>query len=107
MPLSGALQSSRLNPRVSITDKINSAMTRAVSTYGSVFGWQLVVYPKQNMLLLNVPSSTANSQSQYVMNTITKSWAKFTGWAANCWELWGDELYFGGADCIGKAFNEP
>ena len=39
VPMSGALQSSRLDPRVSITNKIQYAMSSAISAYGSNFGW--------------------------------------------------------------------
>jgi hypothetical protein len=104
VPMSGALQSSRTNPRVALTDKIQYAVSSAVSSYGATFGWQLLAYPKENMLFLNVPVA-AGSQQQYVMNTITKSWCNFTGWAANCWELYNDDPYFGGNTFIGKAWD--
>lgn len=104
VPLSAALQSSRLNPKVSLTDKIQFAMSTAVSAYGSNFGWQLCYYAKQNQLYLNVPISAANQQ-QYVMNTITKNWCNFTGWGANCFEIYNDDLYFGGSTYVCKAWN--
>jgi hypothetical protein len=104
VPMSGALQSSRLDPRVSITNKIQYAMSSAISTYGANFGWQLLYYPKENQLILNVPISVG-TQQQYVMNNITKSWCNFTGWAANCWELHLDDPYFGGNGYVGKAWN--
>jgi hypothetical protein len=104
VPMSGALQSSRLDPRVSITNKIQYAMSSAISTYGANFGWQLLYYPKENQLILNVPI-TEGTQQQYVMNNITKSWCNFTGWAANCWELHIDDPYFGGNGYVAKAWN--
>tara|TARA_R110002126_G_scaffold810_2_gene5097 strand:+ start:220 stop:1767 length:1548 start_codon:yes stop_codon:yes gene_type:complete len=104
VPMSGALQSSRLDPRVSITNKIQFAMSSAISTYGANFGWSLLYYPKENQLLLNVPI-TVGTQQQYVMNNITKSWCNFTGWAANCWELHLDDPYFGGNGYVGLAWN--
>jgi hypothetical protein len=104
VPMSGSLQSSRLDPRVSITNKIQYAMSSAISTYGANFGWQLLYYPKENQLILNVPISEG-TQQQYVMNNITKSWCNFTGWAANCWELHIDDPYFGGDGYVAKAWN--
>jgi len=104
VPMSGALQSSRLDPRVSITNKIQYAMSSAISTYGANFGWQLLYYPKENQLILNVPISEG-TQQQYVMNNITKSWCNFTGWSANCWELHIDDPYFGGDGYVAKAWN--
>ena len=104
LPMSGALQSSRLDPRVSITDKIQFAVSQAVSSYGSNFGWSLLFYSKQNQLYLNVPVASGQEQ-QYVMNTITKSWCNFTGWSANCWEIWQDDPYFGGDGYVGFAWQ--
>jgi len=104
VPMSGALQSSRLDPRVSITNKIQYAMSSAISAYGANFGWSLLYYPKENQLILNVPYDEGEQQ-QYVMNNITKSWCNFTGWYANCWELHIDDPYFGGNGFVGLAWN--
>jgi len=103
-PMSGALQSSRVNPRVQLTDKIQKAVSDAVTNYGSTFGWETLYFPKQNMLILNVPVSIG-AQEQYVMNTITKNWCRFTGWNANTWCLFQDIPYFGGNGFVGKAWN--
>lgn len=105
VPLSGALQSSRVNPRVAITDKIQFAVSSAVSSYGSNFGWDLLYYAPENMLILNVPIGEGSGQEQYVMNTISMSWSKFTGWEANCWELYNDLPFFGGNGFVGKAWD--
>ena len=103
--LSSALQSSRVQPQVAISYKIQSAVSEAVSLYGTNFGWQILPYPQANMLIVNVPIQDSNNQEQYVMNTITKSWCNFSGWNANCWELYGDSPYFGGSTYIGRAWN--
>lgn len=104
LPMSSALQSSRVNPRVALTDKIQYAISTAVTGYGANFGWELMYYPKENQLWLNVPVSVGY-QEQYVMNSITKNWCQFTGWAANCFELWGDAPYFGGNGVVYKAWD--
>lgn len=105
VPLAEGLQSTRLDPRVNLSDKIKNAMSTATQTYGGFQGWQLSYYAKGNMLLLNVPITTGASQQQYVMNTITKAWGNFTGYAANCLEIYLDDLYFGGNGYVGKAWN--
>lgn len=104
-PLSLALQSTRINSRVSITDKIQSVVSQSVTLYGSNYGWQLLPYPNENMLFLNVPLQQNAIQQQYVMNTITRAWCNFTGWNAACWELYQDEPYFGGNAYVGKAHD--
>lgn len=105
VPMSGELQSSRTNPRVALTDKINSAMTSAATLYGSKFGWELVYYPKASLLMLNVPVNEGSSQEQYAMNSITKAWGQFQGMNANCWAIFQDELYFGSSNFVGKAWS--
>lgn len=103
-PMSGALQSSRTNPRVALTDKIQAATSDAVDIYGGNFGWQVMQFPRVNMIVLNVPVAVGQQQ-QFVMNTITKNWAQFTGWNANCWELYQDDLYFGGNGVVAQAWD--
>lgn len=105
IPMAGALQSSRTNPRVALSDKIQSAISNAITNYGSNFGWEIQPYPRANMLLLNVPVQEGQNQQQYVMNTITKSWCRFEGWDANCFELFEDQLYQGGDEVVYKSWS--
>lgn len=104
VPLSGALQSSRLDPRINLTDKIYYAVSQAATNYYDNFGWQINYFASENMLILNVPISTGTQQ--FVMHTITKSWGQFTGIEANCWEVHGKEgMYFGGNGFVGNFYN--
>ncbi len=105
VPLSGALQSSRTNPRVAVTDKIQSATNTAITVSSENFGWQLLDFPLGNQLMLNVPVQEGFAQQQYVMNTINKSWCNYTGWNANCWTLFNDQPYFGSNGYVGLAWN--
>jgi len=91
---------------VAITDKIQNIISQVVNAYGNNFGWQMTVYPEQNQLWLNVPTGVSPPTSdQYVMNTITMSWTKFTNMASACWETVGPDIYFGGATAVYKAWN--
>jgi len=36
------------------------------------------------------------SQQQYVMNALTGGWCRFVGWNANCFEIFNENLYWGG-----------
>jgi hypothetical protein len=103
VPLSAGLQSTRLDPRVNITDKIFYAISQATTLYSNIYGWQINYFAKQNMLILNVPAT--GGSEQYVMHNITKSWAKFTNINANCWELSGDDMYFGGDGFVGRFYD--
>jgi hypothetical protein len=104
LPLTAALQSSRLDPRVNLTDKIFYAVSQATSLYYSLDGWQINFFAAENMLILSIP--TTSGMEQYVMHTITKSWARFTGIEAYCWEVSGDaDMHFGGNGIVGDFYN--
>ena len=104
VPLASALQSSRLDPRVNLTDKIYYPISQACTTYYSNFGWQIQYFASENMLILNIP--TNSGMEQYVMHTITKSWARFTGIQAYCWEVSGDNsMHFGGDGFVGNFYT--
>ena len=103
VPLASALQSSRLDPRVNLTDKIYYAISQAATLYSINFGWQIIYYASENMLIINVPFNTGTQQ--FVMNTISKSWANFTNINAQCWELSNDQMYFGGTGFVGHFWN--
>jgi hypothetical protein len=103
VPLASALQSSRLDPRVNITDKIYYEISKEADAYSSQFGWQCIYYAKPNMLLINIPNPSGTEQ--YVMHTISKAWCNFTGINTTVFELHNDDLYFGGTGFVGKFWD--
>jgi hypothetical protein len=104
LPLTAALQSSRLDPRVNLTDKIFYAVSQATTQFYALDGWQINFFAAENMLILSIPTSTG--MEQYVMHTITKSWARFTGIDAYCWEVSGDaDMHFGGTGFVGDFYT--
>jgi hypothetical protein len=108
MPMAQSLQSSRLDPRVALSNKIQGAITAATTSYGgshAAVGWQVFYNAKRNAVWINVPVLDGSQQQQYVMNTITTSWCQFIGWEANVWETYDDDPYFGGNGFVGKAWD--
>jgi hypothetical protein len=104
VPLASALQSSRLDPRVNLTDKIYFAVSQAASLYYNEFGWQINYFAGENMLILNIP--IPNGVEQYVMHTITKSWARFVNIQGYCWEVSGDaDMHFGSDGFVGIFYS--
>ena len=104
VPLASALQSSRLDPRVNLTDKIYFAVSQAATLYYNLFGWQINYYASENMLILSIPTDAG--MEQFVMHTITKSWGRFTGIQGYCWEVSGDaDMHFGGDGYVGIFYN--
>lgn len=103
VPLASALQSSRLDPRVNLTDKIFYAVSEAADLYETNFGWQIAYFAKQNMLIINIPAN--DGPQQFVMHNITKSWARFTNIPAVCFQIHNDNMYFGGNGYVGKFWD--
>jgi len=106
VPLSGILSMDRSQSRlVALSDQIASAVNTAVRSYGDIFGWQPILYPKGIMLVFNIMQSETTSH-QYVFNTITGAPCKFTGLDAVCWGMLNDNLYFGKADGTVSKFDD-
>ena len=101
--MSSALSSSRVYISKSVTDNIQPTITSAINSYRTNYGWQSTLFTGQNVVLLNIPKTYGSEQ--YVMNTITKGWCKFTGWDAACFEVMNDTLYFGTDTKVVKAFT--
>lgn len=99
-PLSRALVTDRSQTQDAVTNKITNLINADVQSYGANFGWQPILYPIGNKILLNVPQLENQVSYQYVMNTVTGAWCKFTGWNANCFELMGDSLYYAGLNKV-------
>ena len=108
MPMAQSLQSSRLDPRVALSNKIQGAITQATTNYGgdhAAVGWQVYYNAKRNAVWINVPIAEGQ-QEQYVMNTITTSWCQFQSWPANCWETLNDNPYYGGDGVVVRAWDD-
>lgn len=98
-PLSNAISFDRgAIERIAITGRIQRAMNDAARQAQNSFGWELVGYPKGTMAILNVPIVENVSQQQFVMNTLTGAWCRFTNQNANTFAVFNDRLFFGGND---------
>lgn len=94
VPLAQALSSTQVNwGSTAWTNKIQNAISQSITADSNLFGWQLLVNPTANQLVLNVPNSNGEYY-QYVMHTITKSWCKFTGMQAHCMVLLKKNVVF-------------
>jgi hypothetical protein len=103
VPLSTAMGNGRATGRLALSDKIRNAVSDATRDYGSNFGWQAILYPRGQMALFNIPTVEGETAEQYVANTGTGAWCQFTGMNANCWAIFNENLYFGGATAVYKA----
>ena len=98
VPLSKALLTDRKENAIALSDKIQNLINTDVQNYAANLGWQVILHPIGNKLMLNVPA--AGSTYQYVQNTVNNSWCRYTGWSANCFELMGDQLFYGSSSGV-------
>ena len=111
LPLSGALQSSRVQPQVALSYKIQWAVSESISSYYANFGWQFYYYASENQLWLNVPVTGTSAASvptvnQYVMNTVTKNWCSYSGMNFNCIETFNNTPYGGGYGYVAALWQD-
>jgi len=102
-PLSKSLLTDRSQLQAAITDKITNLISADIRAYNQNFGWEPILYPNGNKLIINVPTVESSMSWQYVMNTITGAWTKFIAWDAFCWAILDDVLYFGGDTVVDSA----
>lgn len=94
-PMSKALLTDRSQTNLAATDKISSLINTDTVRYFNHFGWQPIIHPAGNKLILNVPVIEGTNSFQYVMNTQNGSWCRFLGWTASCFEILGESIYYG------------
>ncbi len=102
-PLSKGLLSATIDKSVAVTDKIQNGIALAVSSYKLNFGWDVTLFNSSNMIILNVPKGDGLN-FQYVQNTITGAWAKFTAWNASVWRDTAMGLYYGNQNSVQRAW---
>lgn len=105
VPLSQALSSTQVNANsLAYTDKIQLLISDLVGKNPYDYGWQILLLPKYNMLMLNAPNIDGTID-QYVMNTTLMSWTKFTNYDSFTLANFYDELYFAKGNVVYKGLT--
>lgn len=91
--LSEALQKAGVTTEAT---KLAGAMSAAAALYRSNYGWQVVVHPRGNKILSNVPLETNAQYEQHVINVQTRAACRFTNWPMRCFAVFNGNLYGGG-----------
>lgn len=90
-----------------ISYKIQQLVNADIQAYGTHFGWEGVIHPLGNKIIVNVPIAENFTQSQYVQNTLNNSWCTYgrfnSPWNAATFASQGDNLYFGGDGYVALA----
>lgn len=92
-PMSKALGLSRIRADIALTYHISNQFTD-VAEGRALSGWEMELYSESNLLIVNVPL-TSGTKHQYVMNTLTGAWCRFTDHEANCWAVFDNKIFYG------------
>ncbi len=103
-PLGRGLLSASVDRQVALTDKIQNSVSQLAMSYEGNFGWQVCLYPDQNMLILNIPRINGGN-FQFAQNIITGAWCTFEGWNANVWLNAKTGLYYADDTTVYLAWN--
>jgi len=80
-----------------LSKRISRTLNRIVNSRTYTPNWQIGNVPVLQALLINIPKTSEAKAVQYVMNSLTGAWTRFT-LPMSCFELFNGKLYFGTED---------
>lgn len=92
-PLSALLASGEERAKYAFSYKVQPLITSYAQQFIDEHGWQCIVYPKKEALLVNMPNGPSSGWDVLAMNTVTKAWCKISGWVADGYALLDGVLY--------------
>jgi hypothetical protein len=97
--LSAALQQSDTKKSAALSKPIQRAYSDFAQEHADLYGWQITIFPEASMLVVNVPILNYPTRNivysyQFVMNTMTGAWCRFTGQHSEAWLAFDGKLYF-------------
>lgn len=103
VPLSKAIELDITSLNVAaVSYNIADAWSDAVQLRG-LDGWQAELWPEQKIAVFAPPTPDSYPVPViFITNSETGAWARFTGWQALCFEVFGGSLFFGSPE--GKVF---
>jgi hypothetical protein len=108
-PLSYVTRGGQSLLRAASTDylgKIQPRIADLVSQFGDASGWELTLYPRENLFMVSKPTGGVDAYEQYALYTNTNTWTLFQNIPSICFCIANSDLYFGTEDgrvCL--AFN--
>jgi len=91
--------------KFALSYKIQTAITNAARSYNAIFGWKVTLFPSYDAMIVNIPFVEDGEHEQYVMNTITKAWCRFTEWDAEDFAVFNGFLWFTKGTVVYKAWT--
>lgn len=88
---------------VAVSKPIAPAWRDAVIARAGLPGWQIVSWPLQSMVVVNLPKQNSADYTQFVANSRTGAWTQYIGWDANCFAVFNNQLFYG--DSLGNVLQ--
>lgn len=88
-----------VNPALAFASKINPLAQQKVADNASNTGWQAILGPRSEKLVMNIPTSSTTFE-QHVMNVGTQSWAVWTNLPSYSWGTFNGKFYIGGLGTV-------
>jgi len=87
------------------TAKIANYFNSLMQSTAGTRGWAMRLHPKDNCLMVLVPTTINQPAITLAMSLVTKGWHQFRDWPMGvCAEPWEGDLYFGSGDGSGRLF---
>lgn len=102
--LTKVMRTGRVSAKDLVSYPIQPTYELAVRESASDFGWEILPYLPQGIVLLphNVPATTG---SQFALQTGSGAWSRFTGWPGLCFAEFGGQLFYGRANKVSRAMT--
>lgn len=88
---------------VPISDNIRRIVSDSTRQFENNYGWNGLYNPQRRQLIFNIPILQAAASWQYVMNSISGAWCRYTGVNALCHAVLGSDRYIGVVGKVMKA----
>ena len=73
-----------------------SGAVKAAADNSALFGWQVVIDQRKELMIFNVP--TISGYDQHVTSTLTGASSRLKDIPSRCWAVFNGDLYFGSTD---------
>jgi hypothetical protein len=98
----GLIQTSKIISGLPATDegvnmayKINTRINATLQRGNTVYGWQMVFNPAEQLIFVLTPREVGRPWMQFVYSHTTRAWSQFVGLPMKTAEMFGSKMYFG------------
>ena len=88
---------------IAVSQPIAPAWRQAVVARSNMTGWQIMAWSRESMGVISLPKEDAGDKTQFIVNTRTGAWSKYSGWDAYCFAVFENGLFYGTSD--GRVLN--